>query len=492
MSNRNEALSERGSTASEPEVGALEDLRRFLDTHRMRDKTGPRSFERFEAELHERMMAAEREIVAAEMARFDVDVDAVVIDGRVHRRVLRQTQTYMTAAGEVVVERTLYKDRADRDGRCVSPMELTLGIVGDFWTPRAASQALWVVSQMTAKKSAELFERVGNMSPSKSSIDRLPKLLSKLWEEHREEFEESLRNGIEIPDGAVSIAVSLDGVLAPVEGGKHPRDIQLEAAREGRTSKGPGAYREMGCATVSFCDENGDLLSAIRMARAPETKKATLKSMLEAEVGAILAKQPSLVVVKLADAAADNWDFLSSDALPEGPEIIDFFHATEHLHAAVALAYGDGTHETRYRYERLRETLRDVPDGVEKVIRALAYLVEKHPRKQKLRRELAYFRKHRHRMRYAEMKSRGFMIGSGIVEAACKTLVAQRLKQSGMRWSVDGSQAILTPRAWDQSARFDEAWALIAGTFQVEVTVLNNVIALKPQAQPRSRTRASR
>ena len=69
-------------------------------------------------------------------------------------------------------------------------------------------------------------------------------------------------------------------------------------------------------------------------------------------------------------------------------------------------------------------------------------------------------------MRYFDLKSKGLMIGSGIVEAACKTLVTQRLKQSGMRWSTPGAQAILTPRGWDQSERFDEAWALVAATFQ--------------------------
>ena len=134
-------------------------------------------------------MEAERDIVAGEMARHDVDADAVVIAGKVHRRVLRQSQTYMTSAGEVVVERTLYKDRKDADGRCVSPMELALGIVGDFWTPRAAQQALWVVTQMTPRKSAELFERVGSMTPSKSSLGRLPKLLAERWEDNREVFE---------------------------------------------------------------------------------------------------------------------------------------------------------------------------------------------------------------------------------------------------------------------------------------------------------------
>ena len=98
----------------------LEKLREFLETEGMRSKTGPRSFADFEREVHERMMEAERDIVAGEMARLDVDADAVVIAGKVHRRVLRQSQTYMTSAGEVVVERTLYKDRKDEDGRCVS------------------------------------------------------------------------------------------------------------------------------------------------------------------------------------------------------------------------------------------------------------------------------------------------------------------------------------------------------------------------------------
>jgi len=96
-------------------------------------------------------------------------------------------------------------------------------------------------------------------------------------------------------------------------------------------------------------------------------------------------------------------------------------------------------------------------------------------------------------MNYADLKAKGFMIGSGVVEAACKTLVTQRLKQSGMRWSVRGAQAILTPRGWDQSERFDKAWALVAATFHTDVTVLANVIAFKPESAPRKpRTKTSR
>jgi hypothetical protein len=484
---RQTATSVPNAAASTP----LEKLREFLETHGMNGKTGPRAFADFERDLHARLMEVERDVIASEMKKLDVEDDAVVIEGKLHRRVLRAAQTYMTTAGEVVVERNLYKDRADEDGRCVSPMELQLGIVGDFWTPRAAQQALWVVTQMTPKKSAELFERVGNMEPSKSSIDRLPKLIAQKWEENRGALEQALRDGLEIPEGTVSIAVSLDGVLAPIDGGNSPTQVRADAAAEGRTSKGPAGYREAGCATIAFCDAKGDMLGAIRMARAPEPKKATLKTMLAAEVSAVLAKQPNLRLVKVADGAGDNWDFLSSSALPAGEEALDFFHASEHLHVAIAAAYGDGTHETRFRYDTLRDTLRDEPDGADKVIRALKHLAAKHPQKKSIATELAYFRKNRRRMQYADLKAKGLMIGSGIVEAACKTMVAQRLKQSGMRWSSAGAQAVLTPRGWDQSDRFDEAWALIAAAFQSEVTLLANVIAFAPKPPERAKKKTS-
>jgi len=83
-------------------------------------------------------------------------------------------------------------------------------------------------------------------------------------------------------------------------------------------------------------------------------------------------------------------------------------------------------------------------------------------------------------------------VGSGVVEAACKTLVAQRLTLSGMRWGAHGAQAILTMRDWDQSERFDEAWTLVAATYHREVHVLANVGDLTPRPEKRRRKRTSR
>jgi hypothetical protein len=96
-----------------------------------------------------------------------------------------------------------------------------------------------------------------------------------------------------------------------------------------------------------------------------------------------------------------------SGELPVGEELIDFFHASEHLNAAIASVYGDATLETQFRSKKLRDQLRDDVKGVEKVIRALRYLATKRKTLQ-VRRAVIYFQTNRARMRYAELRRRGF------------------------------------------------------------------------------------
>ena len=168
---------------------AMARIRCFVEDWRMRTRDQPGSFADFERELHAKIMEFEREVIAEDMARADVDVEAIVVDGATYRRVLRCEDTYFTAAGPIHIERTLYKDRTDEAGRAICPMDLRLGIVEGRWTPLAAQQATWVVAHLTPQTAEELFARIGNMNPSKSSLDRLPKALSTRWEEERVDFE---------------------------------------------------------------------------------------------------------------------------------------------------------------------------------------------------------------------------------------------------------------------------------------------------------------
>jgi hypothetical protein len=455
---------------------ALDELRAFVDERRRAG--GPvADFESFEREARRRFAAAEAEFVAEELVRLDIDAPAVEIDGVAHRRVLRCAQTYMTAAGPVTVERTLYSTRQD-DERAVCAMELRAGIVEGYFTPLAAANAAWAVAHLTPGESEALFARMGGMSPSKSTLDRLPKALSERWEADRVGFEQRLRAEEKVPKSAVVVAVSLDGVLVPMKDGQREEKRAATRAR-GQVAKGPAGYHEASCATLCFYDRAGELLATTRLGRMPEPGKVTLKAGLTDELGSALAQRPDLRVVGVADGVKDNWAFLST--LPGGrgdEQIVDFWHAAQHLNEGLEAVYGETSLRGQAEFQKHRHTLRHDPDGVAKVIRHLAYLRDQHPRKRKLIAALKYFRRHRHRMRYASFARRKLPIGSGLVEAACKTLVTQRLKRSGMRWRTDGGQAILTLRALEQSDRFDRAWRLLAGTYVHSVRLPDNVIDL--------------
>jgi hypothetical protein len=433
------------------------------------------NFEAFERALHELFAEAQCEVTAEALERADVDLPYVLIDGEIHHRAVRCAKTYTGASGPVMVNRTLY--RRARDERSVAALELRVGMVEGQWTPLAARQGALLVTHVTPGEAEEVFAELGGMCPSKSSLDRLPKALSQRWEVRREAFEATLRERLEVPEKACTVAVSLDGVMVPMKDGARQEKRAHSAAR-GKRTKGPAGYQEVGCATLSFFDADGDRLDTVRFARMPEPKKARLKAILTAELEAVLASHPELRLVKLADGAKDNWTFLSED-LSEGVELVEFYHAAQHLKAGFDAAYGENSPKANAQFAKYRRILRDDPDGVETVIRALVYQCSKHPRRTRIAQARNYFRAHRHRMGYDEAKAQNLPIGSGIVEAACKTLATQRMKRSGMRWRHGGGQAILTLRALVQSNRFDDGWSLLSNTYRANVAAPENVVPLR-------------
>ena len=110
--------------------------------------------------------------------------------------------------------------------------------------------------------------------------------------------------------------------------------------------------------------------------------------------------------------------------------------------------------------------------GAKMMIRALCYLRDTAKAdRSEIERELAFFRKHRHRMRHHALKEEGIAIGSGVVAAACKTLVTQRLKRSGMRWKIVSGQAVLSFHPLIKSGRFDRTGRVASITGQARSTL---------------------
>lgn len=150
-------------------------------------------------------------------------------------------------------------------------------------------------------------------------------------------------------------------------------------------------------------------------------------------------------VVVLGDGSPWIWN-LASEHFGGRIEIVDFYHASEHLWNVARTLYGEGTKEAKaWAQERIEELRRD---GVEPVCKALAEAkAVKGEQAEILRRERGYFRTNADRMNYPAFRAQGLPIGSGAVEGSAKHLVQQRMKRPGTRWSPGGAQAVLNVRS---------------------------------------------
>jgi len=260
---------------------------------------------------------------------------------------------------------------------------------------------------------------------------------------------------------------------------------RAKAKEEGKRTRGPAGFQEASCGTLSLHDKDGERLKTVYYGRMPETKKGVLSDQLDREAASLLGARPELKVVLLADGAKENWRILggivekclSDGILTEDSniyEITDFYHACEHLKIVTDLYYGENSLASRCCFEKLKIILEEEEDGVSRVIRKIMYFRNRsrRHRRKKLTTELNYFRKRKASMNYAEFAKLNLPIASGVVEAACKTLVTQRLKRSGMRWTIKGGQSVLSLRSLLKSDRWDSGWGLIRKSYEAQISMV--------------------
>ena len=162
-------------------------------------------------------------------------------------------------------------------------------------------------------------------------------------------------------------------------------------------------------------------------------------------------------IVFLGDGA--EWiKNLAQMHFPEATLIIDLYHAREHISQLCKLIWG--ANDKELAHQRIRWWT-DLDNGeVDKIVQqAQRLLPNDSETKKRAETEIHYLDKNKERMRYAQFRAQGLFVGSGVVEAGCRALIGQRLKQSGMEWSVRGANAIIALRCALRSNRFEDFWA---------------------------------
>ena len=164
----------------------------------------------------------------------------------------------------------------------------------------------------------------------------------------------------------------------------------------------------------------------------------------------------ALQVVLLIDGA-EGLANMGRLCFPTATQIVDFYHAMEHAGKVLVALLGSKEHPD-YKARLGRWAKRLLNDKVEQLIAQSRKQCDGKPQAEAVEKELGYFLNNIARMQYGTFRRKGFFIGSGVIEAGCKTVIGARCKQSGMFWGEPGAQNVLALRCIHSSRRLGQFW----------------------------------
>lgn len=336
--------------------------------------------------------------------------------------------------------------------RVFSPLDGSLKLSHRQWSESVSELAVWVGGQVSFEVASELLERVGGLKLSAASIWRevqeWGQELLELEEEERQRANATPGREEIIPGTPVSQqrkGAAIDGWMVNIreEGWKEVKlgtvfDVALGEELDPLTQEMVEVGQAANCTYVAHLG-------------GPERfGEALWAEALRRDVHAAYDK------VCLGDGAAWIWN-LCLDYFPEAEQIVDWYHAKDHLCTAVGLAYAHQPERVNRQLKGYETALylgraSSIAAWLEEQAQCQAGAVEE------LHQQATYFRNNQRRMQYLDYRENLWPIGSGMVESGCKQF-QMRLKGPGMRWSRPGAERMLALHASIRSRRFDARWS---------------------------------
>ena len=362
----------------------------------------------------------------------------------------RRAKTVTTVLGDLRLERAYY--RCARCGTGFHPRDRTLGIEGASLSPGVVRMTGLAAARASFAETGALLHDLAGVNVDAKQAERTAEALG------REIAADERSVTAPEPGRAPTMYLGMDGTGVPV------RRAEL-AGRAGKQADGSAKTREVKVVAVwaAATDEHGRELpereagsvtysAAVESAAAQDTEPEPSPFAQRADREARrrgFDRAPRRVV--LGDGAP--WICNIADELfPGAVQIVDLFHAKQHLWDVAKAIYGPGTDMAERWAKRRRDELDDGRLG------ALLRALRRHESRDEARRCVDYIRRNRHRMRYPAFRARGLCVGSGVLEAGCKNVVGTRFKRPGMHWSVAGVNAMAALRCCVLSKRLDDFW----------------------------------
>lgn len=352
-----------------------------------------------------------------------------------------QTRKVCTGVGPIRLRRAYY--RSNKEGRY--PMDEALGLY-DQYTPATIQLMCWAgAMDCSFELASETLARFAGLQIPGRQVQRIVNAFGQQAATWMHDRKNDTR---QTPVEVLNIQTDMTGIPA--------RPEELEDVK-GKQPDGTAKTKQIkvGCVFTQSPDAKG------RPQRDPSSStyiaafcdRVDFAPMLWTEAlkrGYATARK----TVFIADGAEWIWNMVD-DRFADAIQIVDFYHACEHLHALCHALEPDEKH-TKALFKRWRRRLKNnglpgILDATEARFSSLGDQA-----REAAQAEVSYFQTHAQRMKYRTFRRKGYFIGSGAIEGACRHVVAQRAKLSGMRWSCDGAENVMAFRCLIKSNLFDQ------------------------------------
>ena len=363
------------------------------------------------------------------LSRFDTDGSPIKVDQKKYTSKGSLSKTYQCPFGEFELCRHVYQ--SNEGGSTYCPLDNDARILV-FSTPKFAKMVSHKYSQTGSMQvQRDLKENHGRII-SRTYIRDISGAVGKVASTKQWKY----TAGVD-PSEVSSIGISLDGTCMLL--------------RE-------DGWRQAMVGSISLYDKKGERMHTTYIAGSPEYGKETFYGDFTKEIETVKKTYQGKRCVGVADGAADNWKFLQSFV---DLEVLDFFHATEYL-AKVSKAAFKRKYEGKEWLKQSCHTLKHEDVGAEALLKEMKNLMKKkisREKKEEINTAITYFTNHLEQMNYSSYSVQNIPIGSGVIEAACKVIIKQRMCNSGMRWTDAGAKNILVLRCFNETdGKWKQFW----------------------------------
>jgi hypothetical protein len=433
-------------------VPVITQIGRLIVRFRRADPT-PQACHQFETQLQEQLRELGRIIVEWAFNHLEPrdkkDMpNQICFQGLWYRRRSKNpNRKVATLFGTITLWRRLYQPLHGIEPS-IFPLEIRLGLEAGLATPALAERVAQAVVTFPQKTVLTLLKDAHGVSWSVASLRKVIAGVAAGVEGHRHDAQAAqLLLWLEQADRSSGsrkpvLAVGRDGLMLPI--------------------RGQGCYREGATATISVYDRRGQRLGTVYLGRMPEPGQGTLSGQLTALLAEVLRQWsgPLPRLAYITDGGYHQTQYYRrvlqrmSDPRHPGQRlkwewVIDYYHACEYIYKIADALFHDGQRGQAWA-RKMGQWLKEKPRGIYRVLHSAAAIRRRRivvgAKRKQYRDAYNYLRKRIRCLDYIGYREDHLPIGSGVTEAACKTVFTQRLKQSGMTWELEGGQKIVNLR----------------------------------------------